>query len=246
MTARLAPRRRHSLLAGRRAAKLALRHVLPGTASRSVRILPGVLDQPVVSGGGAENLQVTLSHAGSLAVAVAHAEACPIGVDLDLPSPEHRAALFEQTSETERRLAAAALDVDEDRRLITLWCLKEALSKALRCGLTVPFGVLEIASLVREGQGVRAQFVNFGQYVGLGVCTAGPSFAVVMPRTVAWTLADGSDPMTTTAQWLAEAASRPPIPIRTAHPSGRAPVGTGPIEGLQVVVPAEGFEPPTP
>jgi 4'-phosphopantetheinyl transferase len=75
---------------------------------------------------------------------------------------------------------------DEHHRMLLLWSLKEALSKALRCGLTVPFCLLEVSSLVRLPGGVRARFENFSQYEGFAFCAAPFSLALVMPHTVRW------------------------------------------------------------
>ncbi|MFG1391598.1 4'-phosphopantetheinyl transferase family protein [Xanthobacter agilis] len=206
LTDRLAPRRRHSFLAGRRAAKQALRHLLPSAAARDFHVLPGVLEQPVVSGPGVSNLQVTLSHTGTLAVALAHPEACPMGVDLEQLSPEHRPVLREQAGAREQALAMTALDLDEDRRLLLLWCLKEALSKALRCGLTVPFDLLEVATLDPAPSGARARFSNFGQYEGFAFCRGNLCLAAVLPHTVRWLGANGTEPVTTLAAWLGATA----------------------------------------
>ncbi len=56
---------------------------------------------------------------------------------------------------------------EEGLQLLLLWSLKEALSKALRTGLTVPFALLETTHhLSPVPGGVTAQFANFAQYVG--------------------------------------------------------------------------------
>lgn len=186
LTDRLAPIRRQSFLAGRRAAKSALGLLAPGVPGRNVSVLPGLLQQPVVCVPGRSNLQVTLAHAGTAAIAIAYPEACPMGVDLERAAPEQQSALSEQTTPRERALAQTVLPYDEHQRLLLLWCLKEALSKALRCGLTVPFGLLELASLAPLPGGVRARFENFSQYEGIAFCAAPFCLALVMPHTVRW------------------------------------------------------------
>ena len=206
LTDRLAPARRQSFLAGRRAAKNALCLLAPGIAARDISVLPGLLQQPVACVPGRSNLQVTLAHAGTAAVAIAHPEACPIGVDLERAAPEQQSALGEQTTPRERALAQAVLPYDEHQRLLLLWCLKEALSKALRCGLTVPFSLLEVASLTPLPGGVRARFENFTQYEGVAFCTAPLSLAVVRPHTAQW---DGPAASPQILQdWLEQAAAR--------------------------------------
>lgn len=183
LTDRMHPRRRHSLLAGRHAAKGALAALVPGLAPRAVAIRPGVLEQPVVAGPGTANLQVSLSHAGPVALAVAFPESCPMGVDVELIAPDRLAAMESQTTPSERSMATAVAASAEEG-LTRLWCLKEALSKVLRCGLTVPFELLEVSRLTPDGPVYRADFTNFGQYLGISRVCGRLAVALVLPRNV--------------------------------------------------------------
>lgn len=203
LTKRLAPARRQSLLAGRWAAKNALGLLAPGIAARDMCILPGLFGQPVAALPGRSNLQVTLAHAGGAALAVAHPESCPMGVDLEHALPEQLGALREQATARERESAAAALPFDEPQRLLLLWCLKEALSKALRCGLTVPFNLLEVASLEPLPGGARARFENFAQYEGIAFAAAPFALAVVRPHMAQWKGGDEFASLFVLRDWLA-------------------------------------------
>ena len=200
LTARLHPRRRRSLLLGRLAAKHSLMLLGPSWDPRGISILPGVLQQPVVSGAAAQNLQVSVAHSGSLGCAVAFPEACPMGLDLERILPGHATTLASQTTWAERKLAKCLPGTEEDR-LTRLWSLKEALSKALRCGLTVPFPLLELSRLDLEPGAAWAEFGNFGQYRGLSLKAGRWAFALVLPRTVQASL----DPALAAA-WLAAAS----------------------------------------
>lgn len=202
LTPSLHARRRHSLLLGRRAAKRALARLHPEVSPLDFAILPGVLDQPVVTGPGAGGLQVTVSHAGAIGVAIAFPEACPMGIDLELIDPGHRETLRGQVDAGELDRVARVLG-DADRGLFLAWCLKEALSKALRCGLTVPFDVLEFSSVDPLGPGAVVEFTNFGQYAGYGACVGGVALAAVCPRNVEWRFDEGGDPPSALASILA-------------------------------------------
>ena len=82
-----------------------------------------------------------------------------------------------------------------------LWCLKEALSKALRCGLTVPLELLAVGSVEPHPIVLWAGFANFAQYRGLSLVAGDLAAALVLPKTVTLAL--------DTAAWqaaLAEAA----------------------------------------
>lgn len=186
LTDRLHARRRHGLLLGRYAAKCALAGLHPDLDPRAVAIRPGVLEQPVLS--GVLGLGISLSHAGPVAVAVAFPEACPMGIDLERIRPANVALLTGQTTPAERRLVAAGLDASEAERLTRLWCLKEALSKALRCGLTVPLDLLAVAGVERVPPGLGVTFANFAQYRGLSLAAGDLAVALVLPRPPAVTV----------------------------------------------------------
>ena len=210
LTDRLHARRRHGLLIGRYAAKCALAALRPDLDPRSLAIRPGVLEQPVLSGEGIDNLGISLSHAGPVAVAVAFPEACPMGIDLERIRPANVALLTRQTTAAERSNLAARLDAPEAERLTRLWCLKEALSKALRCGLTVPLELLAIGSVETRPPGLGVTFANFAQYQGLSLAAGDLAAALVLPRPPAVTLAVEPAEWESFRQALAEAAAREP------------------------------------
>ena len=170
LTDRLHARRRHGLLIGRYAAKCALAALAPDLDPRALAIRPGVLEQPVLSGEGVGTLGLSLSHAGPVAVAVVYPEACPMGIDLERIRASQVPLLTSQTNAAERQRLAARLVVPEAERLTRLWCLKEALSKTLRCGLTVPLELLAVG------------FANFAQYRGFSFAAGDLAAALVLPR----------------------------------------------------------------
>ncbi len=208
LTDRLHARRRHGLLIGRYAAKCALAALRPDLDPRALAIRPGVLEQPVLSGARPENLGISLSHAGPAAIAVAFPEACPMGVDLEWIRPANVALLTRQTTADERRLLADHLGGPEAERLTRLWCLKEALSKALRCGLTVPLDLLAVGSVEAGPAGLGVTFAHFAQYRGLSVAAGGLAAALVLPRPPAATLAIDAAEWAAFREALAEAAAR--------------------------------------
>ncbi|MEH3118367.1 MAG: 4'-phosphopantetheinyl transferase superfamily protein [Methylorubrum populi] len=189
LTDRLHARRRHGLLVGRYAAKCALAALRPGLDPRALAIRPGVLEQPVLSGAGGDDLGISLSHAGPVAAAVAFPAACPMGIDLERIRPDNGPLLTSQTTAAERRLIAVCLDAGEAERLTRLWCLKEALAKTLRCGLTVPLDLLAVGRVERAPPGLSVTFANFAQYRGLSFAAGDLAAALVLPRPPAVELA---------------------------------------------------------
>ncbi|HJE22960.1 MAG TPA: 4'-phosphopantetheinyl transferase superfamily protein [Methylorubrum populi] len=208
LTDRLHARRRHGLLIGRYAAKRAIAALHPDLDPRAVAIRPGVLEQPVVSGEGIDSLGISLSHAGPVAVAVAFPEACPMGIDLERIRETHIELLTSQTTPAERERLAARLAAPEAERLTRLWCLKEALSKALRCGLTVPLDFLALGSVERDAAGLSVTFAHFAQYRGLSLAGGTLAAALVLPRPPAVTVSVEAAAWEAWRSALAEAAAK--------------------------------------
>ena len=206
LTDRLHARRRHGLLIGRYAAKRAIAALHPDLDPRAVAIRPGVLEQPVVSGEGIDSLGISLSHAGPVAVAVAFPEACPMGIDLERIRETHIELLTSQTTPAERERLAARLAAPEAERLTRLWCLKEALSKALRCGLTVPLDFLALGSV--DAAGLSVTFAHFAQYRGLSLAGGTLAAALVLPRPPAVTVSVEAAAWEAWRSALAEAAAK--------------------------------------
>ena len=122
--------------------------------------------------------------------------------------PANVALLTRQTNAAERRLVAACLDAPEAERLTRLWCLKEALSKALRCGLTVPLELLAVGSAEAGPPGLGVTFANFAQYRGLSLAAGDLAAALVLTRPPAVTLALDAAAWEDFRHTLTEAAAR--------------------------------------
>jgi len=80
-------RRKESYLLGRYAAKVALSKVLAEQDLKAIEIERGVFEQPIVRCDGNGRWDVTISHAGSLAVVLAYPTAHPMGIDIGRIDP---------------------------------------------------------------------------------------------------------------------------------------------------------------
>ena len=172
-------RRQHSYLLGRYCAKHALGVLQPDASPTNFAIMPGVLEHPVVL--GMSNVQVSISHAGAWGVAIAFPEAHPLAVDIECLDPKRLNVLRSQSTPAEVVLTSCGR-MNELAALTLLWTMKEGLAKILRCGLTTPFRLFEIATVQPEGDGVMATFENFAQYKAVSFLLPDAAVSIVVPR----------------------------------------------------------------
>jgi 4'-phosphopantetheinyl transferase len=157
-------RRRQSYLLGRYAAKLALARLWGERDLKSIEILRGVFDQPIVSHARSESLAVSMSHSATMATALAFPAGHPMGIDVELIDPKHGHTLRSQMSGEE----VSWIEQAQHRELelaTAMWTAKEALSKVLCAGLMSPVQIYNLSELHSiEDKTWEAFFCNFAQY----------------------------------------------------------------------------------
>ncbi|NOY00569.1 MAG: 4'-phosphopantetheinyl transferase superfamily protein [Verrucomicrobia bacterium] len=173
--------RRFSFLCGRIAAKKALNRLLPSIDPTAIDIEEGVFAQPVVSSTAAHGLQVSISHTGGIAGAIAFPEKHPMGLDIETTcsgeDPTIRSQLTEKEIKIHRELPYA-----DPLGYTVMWTIKESLSKVMKCGLTTPFSVFEIDDINSDGPVHLATFSNFAQYKALSVILNDVALSIVLPK----------------------------------------------------------------
>jgi 4'-phosphopantetheinyl transferase len=175
-------RRQKSYLLGRYAAKLALKEALSEPDLKSIQILKGVFEQPIVHCKGNSGWSVTISHADSLAVGLAYPAGHPMGVDLERIDPTRYEAILSQLSQEEINWSQSG---GADRYVVAtaLWTAKEALSKVLTTGLMTPARIYDLAEFGRAGSGVwEGLFQNFAQYKAKVWIGSSYALSIVMPK----------------------------------------------------------------
>ena len=157
-------RRQGSYLLGRYAAKTALSAVLSEPELRAIEIERGVFEQPIVRYGRNGGWEVTISHTGDRAVALAYPAGHPMGVDLEQVDPAQHETILSQLSEPE--IGWVNLRPAERFQFATaLWAAKESLSKVLRTGLMVNIRVYDLAEFnLIDPRLWEGSFENFAQY----------------------------------------------------------------------------------
>jgi 4'-phosphopantetheinyl transferase len=176
--ARAVTKRRQEFFLGRYAAKTALAVWNRRPSLAEFTIVPGAFEQPVVVEPSAAD--VTLAHTANVAIAVAHERGHPLGIDVEVVDAERIEVLRSQVGRGE---VPAGFPFPEHEALFLAWSAKEALSKALRCGLTCPFELLAVADLRADATGLcTGAFANFGQYRFASWIAGGRTFALAASR----------------------------------------------------------------
>ena len=180
------PLRRGSYLLGRIALKRALGALLPEPRLERLEILSGVFGQPLVRAAAPAAAEISLAHSHGVALGAACAAGHPVGIDLELIEPA-RVDVFTRVFTPEEFTLLAGAGVPQPPAGFVLWTVKEALSKVLRCGLTVPFEVLRAKSIVPGSAGPAGtqwlvEFENFWQYKAHAWIVGAYALAVVIPR----------------------------------------------------------------
>ena len=160
-------RRQYSYLSGRYCAKTALSAYLKEPTLTCIEVSSGVFRQPLVHyPNRTHNVQVSIAHSHIFSGALVFPEAHPMGLDIETVKPEKTKVIAHELTASEQ---ARCRDMDVDGAIAHTfhWALKEALSKAVRCGMTTPSRLYEIATLEAQGDCYKAIFKNFTQYKGI-------------------------------------------------------------------------------
>jgi 4'-phosphopantetheinyl transferase EntD len=173
-------RRRTTYLLGRYAAKIALSQLIAVGDISAIDVVPGCFQQPVVIAPVAAPIGVSISHSTRAACAMAFPEEHPMGIDIEEVDPSRAEVM--KTQFVDREIAAIGRLGDDALLSAVIWTAKEALSKVLRCGMTVPFELLEVDTLERRGAEVSGAFRNFGQYRFESWVRDGAVVSLVLPR----------------------------------------------------------------
>ncbi len=173
-------RRRTSYLLGRYAAKLALMRVTGITDGRAIDVVAGCFQQPIVVAPLDVPVGVSISHSATGACAVAFPDGHPMGIDVEEIVPDRVTTMRTQFAAGERDVIARC--GDEMKLSAAVWTAKEALSKVLRCGLTVPFELLEVDGLTCADEEVSGVFRHFAQYRFQSWIRGPAVVSLVLPR----------------------------------------------------------------
>ncbi|SRR6266487_805015 len=158
------PIRRQHYLLGRLAAKTAVAERINHKDLTKISIESGRFGQPVLRGSSNYCTSVTISHTHNSALAIAHDSGHPLGVDIENVSRKRCLALGHQRMPA-RILNPTCCFLSELQLFHLIWSVREAMSKALLCGITCSPAVLDIDIFKIQRDGICiGDFTHFKQY----------------------------------------------------------------------------------
>lgn len=167
------PKRQYSYLLGRYCVKEALKQMCPDIDSKKILLENGVFGQPFIeSPSNSLKTHITLSHTNAIAVAIAFPEEYPMGIDIEYINPQIEQILLEQLTDKEKESIALNAAPSRATYYTLYWTLKEALSKTLRTGMTVPFILYAVKNLCCYYNYWVADFEHFTQYQAVSFLVA--------------------------------------------------------------------------
>lgn len=178
-----AEKRAHSYLLGRYTAKKALGVYWEEPSLWEIEIGYGVFSQPVLYFRCAGNTQVSMAHSGTKAIAVAFPEKLLLGVDVEMINPDSNWGHLMPLTDQERS-TATQLNYPHHQVLTAYWCMKEALSKAVKLGFTVDLRMYELAACLQADGYLEGRFTFFTSFKAYAWFAAGACWSVVLPGNI--------------------------------------------------------------
>lgn len=178
-------KRRQSYFLGRLAAKRSM-GVYTGILDLSIiEVASGIFGQPIAKVPMLGRPELSISHCGDFGFALTFPPEHPLGIDIENWKDVAPAIIRSQLTTTEVLLTQQII-ADEQKCFTLLWTAKEALSKVLKCGLTVPFEIFELdkTEFITDSN-FLLYFKNFTQYRCLAWFVDKYVVSIVLPRKTA-------------------------------------------------------------
>jgi len=174
-------KRKKDYLSGRYIAKKVLSRYLKEQDLTKLTIKWGVFNQPLLVYLEENPPKFSLSHTCTHSACLVFPQEHPMGIDIEPYTHSNYKSIESQLTEKERLLGR---DIRENIAVfyIQLWTIKEALSKTLQTGLTVPVEIYEIAEIQKIGQYYVSTFKNFMQYKAISFRWKGNICSFVLPE----------------------------------------------------------------
>lgn len=167
-------------LLGRYSAKQAYWHLNKNSTDlKTIEILNGVFGQPFFTHNS--KFDISITHSKNIAGATVFDRRFLMGIDIEEINKSKIEFLKTMTLHKE----VETFSIQNEFVWIISWCLKEALSKAIKVGLTIPLNLLEIEIMneIEFGENIfECKFKNFPQYKGFARVKGVYVIALVYPK----------------------------------------------------------------
>ncbi|MNO12296.1 4'-phosphopantetheinyl transferase superfamily protein [compost metagenome] len=169
------PKRRNSYLLSKLSCKMAV--ASDDDDLTAIVIHHGVMRQPIVEGS---ERRITITHCDTMGAAIDYDPRLLIGVDIELVDIKAMDALARITS-TEEHMLVHELGLQPSTFLTLLWTAKEAMSKVIQTGFTVPTELFEVKECVWKERCIISQFKNFPPFKAISILREKYVFTLVLP-----------------------------------------------------------------
>ena len=175
---RLSLTRANEFIISRYLAKRAVCNVNRIEALKNVEIRTGVFGHPVLTmPAGNKHNNLSISHSDYSFAVIVFEEEHPVAIDIESICPDKVKGLAYNLTEDETYLSKNCPIL-----LTVLWTAKEALSKVLKCGLTVPYKILEVENIETFENYFSGQYVSFSQYQFISFFYQNNICSIVFPK----------------------------------------------------------------
>ncbi|MEL6537899.1 MAG: 4'-phosphopantetheinyl transferase superfamily protein [Bacteroidota bacterium] len=155
---------KRSYLRGRYISKEVLGAYFEESELTQFNIVNGIFNQPIVEYKlGHNRTGVSISHNEEYGIGVAFSEEIPMAVDIERCSLSQKEIIKSQITNDEREMAAD-MPWQSTIAYTVLWTVKEAISKVIKTGLTIPLDVLKVGGFNANENHIVCSFENFTQY----------------------------------------------------------------------------------
>ena len=164
--------------------KRAVQNLVENVAMDEIQVSKGVFEQPVLEMLTRHfQYDVSISHKENITGSLVFPRTHPVGIDIESTSLRNSNTLKRVTTGHEQQICGG-----DNASMMVVYSAKEALSKILRCGFTVPLHLLEVKRLAYRQDLYSGVFVNFSQYRFLSFFANGYVLTLVFPRNSACTI----------------------------------------------------------
>lgn len=173
-------KRKISYFLGRFSAKNAINSLYQHEFLNDILIDYGVFGQPLLTDPNISNINISITHSDKFGVSIAFPTIYTFGIDIEKYELKKTKVLEAQMTQHEIDLIHN-MTYSYNASLISFWTIKEALSKALKTGLSTPAYIYEIDKIITNPDHIHGAYKNFPQYHFLSILLREYAFSLVYP-----------------------------------------------------------------